>query len=633
MNIWVYDFEVFQFDWIVTFKNNESGELITFHNDFLGLQSFYEEKIKYQSILVGYNNRFYDDYVLKAVLNNVDPWLMNDWIIVQKQTPWEFPPLRFKKNTAITYDVMQNMAIGSPVSLKQLEGYFGKKIFESQIPFDLDRPLNEEELKEVIDYNVYDVEMTDLVFNIFKAKFDGHLALIEMYDMEPKFLGYSAATKTAAIMKASHLPKYKTFNYELPQKIKHLFDPNDEVVSNFVNSTFYVEKQDRAEHPFSFSKQMNDFVFDFALGGGHGAIPCYQYKGKIWNLDVKSYYVSLMVEFNLMSRACHDGTQKIAELLQKRIALKNEGQTKMADALKMVLVTIYGAMAYDNNNLWDPKMQTSVCITGQLLLYNLTQRLQQYSKVIQINTDGIMIIPYDEIKCEEIYKQWEKDTGMELELDVGEEIYQKDVNNYIFVKSRNFDLNDKKSVDKNVKTKGSFVRFWNHRMSDDDFYQIANFTINNNMTIIDEAVVKKILFNIPIEQTIMSCNDLIRFQKIVKLMTGFTNLTVNDGESFHLLKNSDIYNWIDNDEIYHGKAYRMFFIENGKHFKKYKMLEDGDFKNDNIAGCSNSAIIYNGDVKNAKLNDVDFKIDYNHYIELANNVLKSYESNDVIIEE
>jgi hypothetical protein len=80
-------------------------------------------------------------------------------------------------------------------------------------------------------------------------------------------------------------------------------------------------------------------------------------------------------------------------------------------------------------------------------LYLLQSRLEPYAEIIQNNTDGVMIIPINKPKCIEIYKQWELDVGMQLELTTGKRIIQKDVNNYIFV-----------TEDDKIKVKGKDVK-------------------------------------------------------------------------------------------------------------------------------------------------------------------------------
>ena len=98
-NIYIYDIEVFQDDWIVVFRKPQKGSDYTvFHNDNYGLKKWLSSK---PDIIGGFNNKHYDDYVIKVMLNggsNVEVKRCNDWII-SGNTPWEFPFIQFAKKT------------------------------------------------------------------------------------------------------------------------------------------------------------------------------------------------------------------------------------------------------------------------------------------------------------------------------------------------------------------------------------------------------------------------------------------------------------------------------------------------------------------------------------------------------
>ena len=73
---------------------------------------------------------------------------------------------------------------------------------------------------------------------------------------------------------------------------------------------------------------------------------------------------------------------------------KKAGDKATANALKLVLNTTYGAMLNKYNDLYDPLMGRSVCISGQLQLLEMAIHLIQDCptlKIIQLNTDGIMV--------------------------------------------------------------------------------------------------------------------------------------------------------------------------------------------------------------------------------------------------
>lgn len=221
----------------------------------------------------------------------------------------------------------------------------------------------------------------------------------------------------------------------------------------------------------------------------------------IRNYDVASYYPHLMTIDGYTSRNIPN-PQTYADMLEERIKAKKSGDKKTANALKLVANTTYGAMLNKYNDLYDPLMGRSVCITGQLRLLELANHLCAVCstlKVIQLNTDGIMI-SFEEQEypaVQEIVQEWQDRTGFELEEDKISAIIQKDVNNYIEIAEGG-----------SVKAKGGMlVR---------GIAQAGAFNINNNAPIIAKAVAEYLAKGTHIEDTINSATDILDFQLIAK---------------------------------------------------------------------------------------------------------------------
>ena len=83
-----FDFEVFEYDWLVVIVNPfEKSETIIV-NDAEKLASYYESHSK--EIWVGYNCKNYDQFILKGIITGFDPKKINDHIIKQKKTGYSF---------------------------------------------------------------------------------------------------------------------------------------------------------------------------------------------------------------------------------------------------------------------------------------------------------------------------------------------------------------------------------------------------------------------------------------------------------------------------------------------------------------------------------------------------------------
>ena len=70
-----YDFEVFRYDWLVVVGDGEEGQQAAIINDPIKLKAFYERHR--EDIWVGYNSRRYDQYILKALLLDMDPYKLS----------------------------------------------------------------------------------------------------------------------------------------------------------------------------------------------------------------------------------------------------------------------------------------------------------------------------------------------------------------------------------------------------------------------------------------------------------------------------------------------------------------------------------------------------------------------------
>ena len=184
------------------------------------------------------------------------------------------------------------------------------------------------------------------------------------------------------------------------------------------------------------------------------------------------------------------------------MAAKKAGDKDKANALKLVANTTYGAQLNSYNDLYDPLMARSVCISGQLYLLELSNHLYREIeglKVVEQNTDGIMV-EYDDSQDEAVHailQEWQDRTGFTLEEDKIKLLVHANVSNYIEIAN-----------DGSTKIKGGYlVR---------GISTAGAFNINNNAVIIPKAIIAYFKDGIAIEDTINSCNDPLQFQLIAK---------------------------------------------------------------------------------------------------------------------
>ena len=155
----IFDCEVFAYDWLFVFKNKVTGEYTEIWNDNEAVEQFMTQ----EPLLAGFNNKHYDQFILKAVLSGFTPEeikAVNDFIIVGGHEGWEYAPLRDCGIFFDQYDLMDDCQMG--LSLKAIEAHLGMDIRETTVPFNIDRPLTEDEKREVEFYCRHDVDATDI---------------------------------------------------------------------------------------------------------------------------------------------------------------------------------------------------------------------------------------------------------------------------------------------------------------------------------------------------------------------------------------------------------------------------------------------------------------------------------------
>lgn len=508
-DIFIFDCEVFAHDWLFVFKEIATGEYTVIHNDNDAVVAFMERN----PFLGGFNNKHYDNFILKGVMCGLTPEQIkeiNDLIIVEEVNGWDIPVLREYRVYFDSFDLMDDCQVG--LSLKAIEAHLGIPIEETEVDFNIAHRLSEKELQETIYYCKYDVDATEKLYHLRQAYLKNKVTLGKARNLTDRQAMYMTNAKlTSVYLKAQkpEKPWNDERNYQYPEKLLRQYIPQE------VFDFFDRMKDDRIPNDELFSSKLEIMVgvcpCTIAYGGIHGAIPTYVEEATetrtIRNKDVASYYPHLMTLMGYCSRNM-PSPKMFEDTLEERVAAKKAGDKATANALKLVLNTTYGAMLNGKdgtafNDLYDPLMGRSVCISGQLFLLELSEHLIAECptlKIIQLNTDGIMVSfdHEDEAKYQEITQEWQDRTGFELEEDFIRKIVQKDVNNYVEVPA---DGGEPK-----VKG-GQLVR---------GIAPAGAFNINNNAVVVARAIKQYFIDGTPPEETIAASENILDFQLIAK---------------------------------------------------------------------------------------------------------------------
>lgn len=336
-----YDFEVFEYDWLVVLRRHIDNSIQVIVNDEEELKRYISQDI----IMCGYNNKNYDRYILKAILSGENPKKMNDWIIVYNQPPWEY---RYENLTfnlpkiPPQIDLMQD-TLG--LSLKEIEGNIGMDIKESSIPFDIDRPLGSEEIAETIEYCKADVSVLPKLWEIRKDYINAKIMLCEMSNIPlEEGLGMTNAKLTARFLNASKIdtPPRRSFDYSKIPNIDWEYIPLE--VLEFFDNVLDTNITDEELEGMKLKIDIKGCPHIIAFGGIHGALENCKFETDsntiIKNYDISSMYPTIVLHYGYVSRAVQD--KKLYEqVYHDRLKAKKEGNKAVANAFKLVVNTFY----------------------------------------------------------------------------------------------------------------------------------------------------------------------------------------------------------------------------------------------------------------------------------------------------
>lgn len=500
MRLVTYDCEVFAYDWLVVLKDKETGHRTRVWNDNEVLRMALSD----DCIYVGFNSKHYDQFIVKGIAADFTPQeikQVNDFIIGGGQG-WDCPLLKDFYFAFNNVDIKDDMQMG--LSLKAIEGHLGMSVQESTVPFDIDRPLTEEERREVEFYCDHDVDTAEKLIDIRKDYLKNKVQIGRLAGLtDVRAMGMTNAKLTAAMLKATKKPHDDERKYVYPEKLKREYIPPE--VFAFFDKMYDPSISDKELFGGKLEFQIGECPGVVGYGGIHAAIPNYFFEEKgsrvIRNKDVASYYPHLMTLCGYTSRNI-PSAEVFENVLETRMKAKASGDKATANALKLVVNTTYGALLNKYNDLFDPLMGRSVCITGQLFLMELAQHLYKDIpglKIVQLNTDGIMVEcdKADLDGLNEICDEWQSRTGFELEEDSVVKIAQKDVNNYVEVQPSG-----------KSKAKGGYLV--------KGISTVGAFNINNSCCIVATALKEYFVNGTPVEETIDGCDDIFQFQIVAK---------------------------------------------------------------------------------------------------------------------
>ena len=629
----VADYEIFKKDSLLGVLDTDTNEIYQMWG-VPEIRRFIQDHL--EDIWIGFNSENYDKILAHGMLTGKittpeKAFEVSNAIIKTQdddsplyQTLAKLGMEDYYQSEILMYDLLGD---GAFFSLKQLEGFLGMDIVESVVPFDLDRTLTAEEKADVEKYNRADLFGTLERFKQRKNAFKTKMLLVKEFGLPKNYICKTNAKLTEAILlsqnKGVNTRLRNRFqlcdlpvNWEIPE-LKQIYEFFCEALKELELHKWDTKKCDKKK--LSMDLEILGVMHTFALGGVHGGIKhyiCRPEDGKkiIW-VDVGSMYPNILTKWDLLSRQVDkNGCKAFNGMVQTRMDIKEKLQDKTLDKAekkalkdqsnryKLILNTTSGCMKDRFKKIYDPEYNTKMCMLGQLALMDLVFRLKNakrkpkpawarasgevddtnvgdYFKLIQSNTDGIALetlTPDAEDIIDSVCGGWEKDWRFILEKTVADNLYEKDVNNYVFRDSGG-----------GIKVKGAYV---------------TKFSDNNEqdtLAILAQAVVNYFLEGKDIRETICNPDNPATDYQQIKKLGGMYDTPTWKKES--------------GDEIVQ-KVNRIFPSTDkslGGLYKHKKSKDVGVL--DKVEGTPEHVLIYNHDIRGMKIGELK-NIDYEWYV-------------------
>ena len=569
----IFDFEVFKYDVLLgalVLENDQEPKLFQSW-DKKEIKSFYY--MNRDSIWIGHNNAHYDNFILQAIVTDKDPYETSKLIVDNNIKPKLTIALRY-------YDLMCNHF----VSLKVVEAQLGKNISETEVDFNLQRALTEKEKLLTESYNRDDLDQTLMDTKLLKTEIQLRFDIMKEFK-----LGYSILRITESQIAQQVLKPVRIHGIEdmiiTPTLYPQLQLKNERVKSYFLNKEW-------EENP-EIIVNLCDIPHKVAKGGIHAAREKVYYDWAFY-LDVSGYYNLVMINYDLLPRSLPaEGKELYKQMYFGQLKLK--GIPELANkrqVYKKICLAVFGAELNKYCAFYDPQKGRLVTLTGEIFLVDLLEKLEGKIDLIQSNTDGIMVKPINGVSEDtilNIVKEWCERTGFTIKPTKIYNIWQRDVNNYIY--------RDDKG---HIHTKGEAVKYYN---AWDNPFQEDSYS-SSTPYIIHHCIVEYLMNNrLPEDIVEENKRNLRMFQYICKPLT-YDYLTFEANGIVTKLQ----------------KVNRCFASK--KLGMIYKNKAD---KHDKYANLPDNVFIYNNEILSEEsVNNLIDRIDYDYYIKRSYERIKEF---------
>ncbi len=504
-----WDMEIYPNFASATFIDLQSKEerVFIFNHNHYPLTELRDFIISEVSSLVGYNSQSYDDTILEYMIRyrgsksdlNIELYALSQEIINNDAPTDRVKDLRWNKSFKGIDLIRVMFSSKLRKGLKQVAiNLKHPRIQDLPIPFD--KPIEDDQIPLILDYNRNDVIITCKLF--YKVLPD-----LKLREEIEKVYGVEVISESDTGIAKKILNKqyeensgvrYKDFKdlrtYHSSIDLKDIIDPRIKFEDQGLISLLDRLKGQSISRTTEFSEsvRIGGFSHTMAKGGLHIDSPPMMYtndKYTLWDVDADSFYPSIILQLELFPAHLDKRAflATLSQMTRDRLEAKRTGDMVKANAMKVSINSLFGLLGMEFYWLFDEKLLYTVTINGQLFLLELIDQLHSVGiEVIYSNTDGVTSKVYkgQEDLFREVCDKWRTKYGFGTSEEKFEKMILKDVNNFLFVTEKG-----------KLKKKGSFVT------------EISLKT-GFEYPVVPLAVEQYLINHIPVEHTVTNHTDI-----------------------------------------------------------------------------------------------------------------------------
>lgn len=530
------DVESFPNFFLVCFESVNTGKRLSFEMSERG-NTFDPARIREilaKHCIVTFNGLNYDVPILSVALaGGADTYKLKsitDRIITGSIPHWKFEETFGVRLLQADHIDLSETNPSVRQSLKILAGRLHSPVM-MELPYAPDRYLSRAEMNVVTLYCMNDLARLKELLRALEGPLKLRVSLGRQYGLDLRSKSDAQVGEAVVLERVRRLTgrrpfrrrdmEHEPFRYDIPPFISFKTDQMNAVLDMLRRLTFTVGAHgvNAPAELKSTRITIGSMVYQMGIGGLHSTegerSVVADDEHSLWDADVASHYPAIMLKLGMYPDSIGRVFQQVLKsMVQDRLDAKRRAaadpadkQAKdQADGGKIAVNGVFGKILSVMGVLSCPSFGIAITLTGQLSVLMLIERAELAGiPVMSGNTDGVLF-KCPRTKEPELFamiKEWEAETGFEVETTPYRAIYNRDVNTYLAVKK-----------DGKVKRKGPIANPW----TDGDVR--GQLSKNPQMEICSDALVAYVLHGTPFEETIRAAKHPKEFVTVTRVNEG-----------------------------------------------------------------------------------------------------------------